>query len=202
MNAFNATAYWTQRYHHGGTSGAGSYGRLAQFKAAFVNDLIRREAIGSMIDFGCGDGNQMSLFEVGTYLGVDVAPGAITRCRVRAAGDPSRQFCIASALPASATADLALSMDVIFHLTDDDSFRLYMARLFASAGRFVIIYASNIDHQPVDIHVRHRRFTDHVAATEPDWRLCAHRINPYPFDPAQPDQTSFADFFVFRRVNG
>jgi hypothetical protein len=63
----------------------------------------------------------------------------------------------------------------------------------------VVIYASNIDAASPSPHVRHRRFTDHVAATEPDWRLLAHLPNPYPYDVASSNETSFADFFIYGR---
>jgi len=60
-----------------------------------------------------------------------------------------------------------------------------------------VIYASNVDADWPASHVRHRRFTDHVAASQPRWRLLAHLPNPRPYDPARPDDTSFADFFVY-----
>jgi hypothetical protein len=34
--AFNSLVYWQERYAEGGTSGAGSYGRLALFKAEVI----------------------------------------------------------------------------------------------------------------------------------------------------------------------
>ena len=74
-----------------------------------------------------------------------------------------------------------------------------MRTLFAWATRFVVIYASNLDAISSSEHVRHRRFTDHVSATEPDWRMLAHLPNPYLCDAARPDETSFADFFVYGR---
>ena len=33
----NSTDYWERRYRKGGNSGAGSYNRLARFKAGFLN---------------------------------------------------------------------------------------------------------------------------------------------------------------------
>jgi hypothetical protein len=94
-------------------------------------------------------------------------------------------------------AELTLSLDVIYHLIEDDVFADTVRTLFAWATRFVIIYASNTDSSWPSAHVRHRQFTRHVAATEPDWRLLAHLPNPYPYDPARPDDTSFADFFIY-----
>jgi hypothetical protein len=39
--------------------------------------------------------------------------------------------------------DLELSLDVIYHLVEDEVFDAYMRSLFAHAGRFVVIYSSN-----------------------------------------------------------
>jgi hypothetical protein len=72
--------------------------------------------------------------------------------------------------------------------------------LFEASNRFVVIYASNADAAWTSPHVRHRRFTDYVQNHCPNWRLVAHCPNPYPFNPNLPDDTSFADFFVFTRA--
>lgn len=194
---FDSAAYWEQRYRTGGNSGAGSYGQLARFKAAFVNACVRANAVVSVLDLGCGDGNQAALLDVPDYLGVDVSASTIARCRARFAGDARRRFQHAD-LPAPA-AELALSMDILFHLVEDTVFDAYLDRLFGSATRYVLVYASNVDLAWPAAHVRHRAFTPVVAARHPDWRLAAHIPNLFPYDPAQPDETSFADFFVYAR---
>ena len=76
----------------------------------------------------------------------------------------------------------------------------HAAAKVGACRRLVAVYSSNADRSWPGVHVRHRRFTDHVAATQPAWRLLAHLPNPYPFDPARTDETSFADFFVYGRV--
>jgi hypothetical protein len=48
-------------------------------------------------------------------------------------------------------------------------------------------------------HVRHRQFTDWVAQNEPQWCLHSTVRNIYPWDPADTQQTSFADFYIFTR---
>ncbi len=53
--------YWTQRYAEGGNSGAGSYGKFARFKAEVINKFVSEREIKSVIEFGCGDGNQLKL---------------------------------------------------------------------------------------------------------------------------------------------
>ncbi|MDR3539193.1 MAG: class I SAM-dependent methyltransferase [Acetobacteraceae bacterium] len=197
MSGFSSAAYWERRYQGGGTSGAGSYGRLARFKADFINNFVRRHAIASVLDLGCGDGNLLSLLQVPDYTGIDVSPTSLAGCAARF---PAHRFLSFDAIETVPAAELALSIDVVFHLIEDAVFVQYMHALFAHATRFVLVYASNVDHPWPSPHVRHRRFSDHVTATQPDWRLQAHVPNRYPFDPASPDDTSFADFFVYARL--
>jgi SAM-dependent methyltransferase len=194
---FLSGEYWESRYRAGGTSGMGSVGRLARFKAATVNQFISVNAVTSVIDLGCGDASQLALLEVpADYVGVDVSPAALANCTAQF---PERRFLLPDGLRTIAPANLTLALDVIYHLIEDHVFAATMRTLFAWATRFVVIYASNLDAATPSPHVRHRRFTDHIAATEPDWRLLAHLPNPYPFDPASPDETSFADFFIYGR---
>jgi SAM-dependent methyltransferase len=197
MNAFSSAAYWDTRYRSGGDSGAGSGGRLAAYKAGVINGLVAERRIASVLDLGCGDGRLLELLRVPSYVGVDVSPAVLARCALRY---PAHRFVPFHALEELPPADLALSIDVIFHLVEDPVFASHMAALFRHAGRFVLIYASNVDMAWPAPHVRHRRFTDHVEATQPDWRLLAHEPNPLPFDPARPEETSFADFFLYGRV--
>lgn len=191
--------YWEARYRAGGTSGAGSIGRLARYKASTINHFINANSIASMIDFGCGDASQLELLELpARYVGVDVSQAAVALCRHRF---PDLTFITPDALRTIPQAEMTIAMDVIYHLTEDEVFADTIRMLFSWASRFVIVYASNIDLTWPAAHVRHRQFTRHVAATEPDWRLLAHLPNPYPYDPAAPDITSFADFYIFGRDN-
>jgi SAM-dependent methyltransferase len=195
--AFSSGDYWELRYRAGGTSGMGSAGRLARFKAGVINRFIAANGIRDVIDLGCGDASQLALLELpADYVGVDVSPTALARCATRF---PDRRFVTPDALRTVSPAELTLSLDVIYHLVEDHVFTATMRTLFAWATRFVVIYASNMDADWPAAHVRHRRFTDHIAATEPEWRLLAHLPNPYPYDPACPDDTSFADFFIYSR---
>jgi SAM-dependent methyltransferase len=197
MSAFHAAEYWEARYRDGGDSGAGSAGRLLDFKTMFVNAFIAENAIADVLDLGCGDGRLLSRLHVPRYIGVDVSATALACCVARF---PQHRFVPYATLDALATADVAMSLDVIFDLVEDAEFARYMRTLFAHARRFVLIYASNTESNWPVPHVRHRRFTEHVAREEADWRLLAHVPNPYPFDPDAPDDTSFADFFVYARA--
>jgi SAM-dependent methyltransferase len=198
VRPFSSAAYWDARYRSGGTSGAGSYGRLAHFKAGFVNAFVDLNHIERVIEFGCGDGNQLSLLSVPHYTGVDVSPTVLDRCRVRFPGRHHR-FVDSQGLPGEPKAGLGLSMDVIFHLTEDAVFAEYLRNLFAFAADFVIIYASDRDVMTPDAHVRHRFVSDYVRRAFREWSLLARVPNIYPFDPRRPNDTSFSDFMVFGR---
>ena len=194
--------YWQRRYAAGGDSGAGSYGKFAHFKARVLNELFVELGIESVVEFGSGDGNQVALLKVPRYLGVDLSADAIARCRKRFAQQPERRF-VTTAEYAGETADCALSLDVIYHLVEDDAFDAYMRRLFAAARGCVAIYSSNRrDEQRRDAeHVRHRIFTDWVAEQEPGWTLWRHVPNDYPYE-GDWRTGSFADFYVYRPAGG
>jgi SAM-dependent methyltransferase len=189
--------YWEQRYASGGHSGAGSYRKFAQFKANVLNRFVSENAIRTVIEFGCGDGNQLLLAKYPKYLGVDVSPTAVELCRNLFASDDNKDFRVLSDY-AHESAELALSLDVIYHLVEDEVFAEYMHTLFSSAERYVIIYASNFDDpdQKSGPHVRHRRFTRWVESHLPDWKLCQHIPNKYPYR-GDYRKGSFADFYVY-----
>lgn len=170
-------AYWERRYSAGGNSGDGSYGRLAAYKADFLNRLIRERTIGSVIEFGCGDGHQLSLLEVPRYLGLDVSRTAVELCGRRFAGDVSKRFMLYDpyAFPEQTEAfraEAAFSLDVLFHLVEDEIYELYLRHLFGAAQRLVVIYSTNEEAQAESPHVRRRRFADSVERDYGyDWAL-------------------------------
>src|SRR5664279_5085962 len=73
-------SFWESVYVNGGTSGPGSYGRLAEFKAEVLNEFVHAKNIASVIEFGCGDGAQLQLAKYPRYVGVDVAARSVARC--------------------------------------------------------------------------------------------------------------------------
>lgn len=73
--------YWENRYLKGGTSGKGSYNKLAKFKANIINLFITQYQINSVIDFGCGDGNQLQFANYPYYIGLDISKTAISMCK-------------------------------------------------------------------------------------------------------------------------
>jgi hypothetical protein len=74
-----------------------------------------------------------------------------------------------------------------------------MTSLFDAATKAVVIYASNEDRAWTSPHVRHRKFTDWIEANRAD-AVFMHQVpNAYPFDPENPDNTSFADFYIYAK---
>ena len=88
----SSSRYWENNYVRGGTSGNGSYGAFAQAKAEFLNTFVRRHDIKVVIEFGCGDGNQLALAEYPRYIGLDVSRAAIALCKRRFADDLAKSF--------------------------------------------------------------------------------------------------------------
>ncbi|MGQ9409808.1 hypothetical protein [Mycolicibacterium gilvum] len=193
-----SATYWENRYRTGGTSGSGSYNRLAQFKAQFINQYVAEHNIRTIIEFGSGDGAQLELAAYPQYVGIDISTSAIEATRLKYQADTTKIFLHASEYDGR-KAELALSLDVIYHLVEDDVFATYMQQLFNSASHSVIVYASNDDNPSTARHVRHRKFTRWVENQRPDFTLTETVSNPYPYLDEDPDNTSFADFFVFTR---
>jgi hypothetical protein len=191
--------YWEDRYALGGNSGAGSYNRLASFKAEIINQFVRDHHVASVIEFGVGDGAQLALAEYPSFMGIDVSKTVVEHCRAKFSSDPTKRFYVLGEHSA-ANAELALSLDVIYHLVEDAVFERYMHTLFAAATRYVIIYASDKDESWSSKHVRHRNFTRWISEHIVGWTLSEKIANRYPFDPADQDNTSFADFFVYDRA--
>jgi cyclopropane fatty-acyl-phospholipid synthase-like methyltransferase len=190
--------YWDRRYRSGGTSGAGSYGRLAHFKADTLNNFVEEHQVTSVVEFGCGDGAQLELARYPRYMGLDVSRRAIELCRERFAGDNTKSFGLIGT-DDPGRHDLALSLDVIYHLVEDAVFEAHMAAVFDAARRFVVVYSSNAEQQIAQPHVRHRVFTDWTDKHRPEWQLLTKVPNAYPFDARDDDETSFADFYFFER---
>ena len=196
--AFSDSAhFWEAHYSKGRDSGHGSYGALGEGKSLFLNNLVRERAIRSVIEFGCGDGNQLSLAEYPSYIGLDVSRTAIGLCQTRFCSDTTKSFFLYDGAyftdrSGIFTADLAISLDVVYHLTEDNVFTTYLRHLFDASRRLVVIYSTNTETGDTAPHVRHRHFTPWVEAHCPQWRLAGVTRGPS-------IRRSGADFFVYER---
>ena len=161
-DSFNSSDYWENRYTENGNSGPGSYGDLADFKAKVLNDFVELNNIEKVIELGCGDGNQLSKSDYPSYIGLDISNKAINHCRKIFGRDNTKTFYNYSQSNQTVfKGDLLLSLDVIFHLVEEEVFVDYMNKLFDFSTRYVIIYSSNFDEH-ITSHVLCRKFTDWV----------------------------------------
>ena len=198
-SGFSSAEYWDKRYKRNGNSGAGSYNLLAEFKAGIINSFVKEHRIKSVVEFGCGDGNQLSLADYPKYIGFDVSAKSIEICKKLFFGHSNKSF-HTIAKGASVKADLAISLDVIYHLVEDDVYHNYMQLLFQSSVQWVIIYSSNKSENVGNqsIHVRHRKFEDWIEGNQPNYKLWNFIPNIYPIT-TYADTGSFADFYIYKR---
>ena len=196
-----SSKYWEKRYTNGGNSGSGSYGRLAEFKAETLNTFVKEHNIHSVIEWGCGDGNQLALAKYPNYTGFDVSKKAIQICRRKFRNDYSKKFIYSGGkkFKTSKQAELTLSLDVIYHLIEDDVYERYMEQLFTSSSEYVCIYSCNDEKPSSDEHVKHRCFTNWIEKHFPtEWVLTNVIPNRYPYDEKE-EETSWSDFYFFKK---
>jgi len=195
-----SATYWEDRYRLGGHSGAGSHGRLAKFKAEFLNKLVADKGWQTVLEMGCGDGAQLELASYPSYVGVDVAPTAVALCRGRFTDRDDFQFIVTGEEPIP-SCDVGLSLDVIYHLVEDVTFERYMSDLIGHSTKGLVIYTSDSDlftpYRTEPPHIRHRPVQRWMVEHHPEWKLSARVANPYPWDDRDIDNTSFADFYVY-----
>lgn len=192
--------YWEGRYAAGGNSGVGSYDKLSEFKAEVINAIVAENGVTSVIEFGCGDGNQLKLAVYPEYIGIDVSQTAISICKKKFSHDSQKRFKLASEYGGE-KADLSLSLDVIYHLVEDQVFDAYMKTLFKAANRYVCIYSSNTDENPghEGTHVRQRKFTKWIDENLSGWEMIDYIPNRYPYD--EKNKTgSISDFYIYKKV--
>lgn len=184
----------------------GSYGDFAAFKAEVLNGFVHHNNVQSVIEFGSGDGNQLTLADYPRYLGVDVARSAVEQCRAKFHDDSSKSFVSMDDYQRQ-TAELSLSLDVVYHLVEDAVFQSHLQQVFSAATRFVILYCSNVAPEQLEkrnaqsaVHVRHRDVTGYVAATFPTWKLMQHLPNRYPYN-WDTAEGSFSEFFIYQKTH-
>lgn len=198
-------AYWERHYLLGGNSGGGSYGRLAEFKAEVLNQFVQGEDVRSVVEWGCGDGHQLSLARYPKYLGLDVSATAVDMCVRRFRSDDQKSFIRVDPdrfllREGALRADLALSLDVLYHLIEPDVFAMHLDWVFGSAERFVLIYAVDEDRPQLTPHVKFRRFTPWIEQRRPGWRLTRVIPNRYPHQ-GDDGTGSDAAFHLFERAS-
>ena len=195
--------FWDEHYKNNGNSGTGSYNRLAEFKADIINNFINNNTINSAIEFGCGDGHQLSLINYNNYTCVDVSEFIIQKNKEFFKSDSSKEFyCILTERDKyiNKQFELSLSLDVIFHLIEDINFENYMEDLFRVSSKYVIIYSSNHEEYTIWPEYRHRKFMKYIQEHIHGWELYQFIPNKYPYVIGEEENTSTADFYIFKKI--
>lgn len=183
--------FWEERYKSGGNSGAGSYGEYAIYKAQIINNYILKYDIKTISDFGCGDGNQISLIKgFEEYMGYDISSYALYLCVKKFSGNTKMHFC--SLISDLQEADLCLSLDVLYHIIDEKEFEYHLSQLFGKSKKYVLIFSSNFDgNKVVANYIQHRKFTDWINKYYKNFKLVEELENFL--------QTS-AKFYLYKKI--
>lgn len=135
------------------------------------------------------------------YIGFDVSETAIISCKKRFRNDKTKTFFLLNEYADRHTAELVLSLDVIYHLIEENVFEEHINRLFQASVNFVIIYACDFDGK-TNYHVKSRNFTKYIKEKIVGWGLIEHMPNKYPYNKLNPDNTSSADFYIYSKIVG
>lgn len=198
--------YWEERYQKGDNSGTGSYDHLAEHKADVINDFVAKNGVKTVMEFGCGDGNQLKIAKYPQYLGLDVSPTAVKLCYDQFKADKTKSFYVYNSMAFVDNArlfkaDLTMSLDVLYHLVEREIFENYLLHLFAAADKYVIIYASDYNQaeEPVHQHENRRSFTDFVTKNIKGWKLKELVKNKYPVS-THKEKGSLSDFYIYEKI--
>jgi hypothetical protein len=202
---FDVKNYWDERYKSNRNSGSGSYGRLSQFKAEVINNFVKENKINEILEFGCGDGNNLQFYNVENYHGVDISIEAIKICRAKYTGVEGKNFYTYDELyDLKRSFECTMSLDVIYHLSDDVIYYKYLDELFGLSSKYVIIYSNSTNYHFAGVdttagYVLFRDFLKDVEKLYKNYTLIELIPNEFPYSVTLPDDTSFADFYIFEK---
>lgn len=195
--ALNSSEYWESRYIRGGDSGLGSFGLLAVNKSKVLMEIITSHEIKSVIDLGCGDGNQLKYFNFCNldYLGYDVSAFVIDKIRAKYHKNNNYRFSsdfseIVEFNLRMTKPSIVISFDVLYHLVQDATYFEYLRKIEILSPDFILIYSTNFDQGSDKYHVRHRKFTRDFSSCFPEYSLLSLIHSP-----VHPDTS--ADFYFF-----
>lgn len=195
----NYVRYWNSRYREGGTSGYGSYGKLAELKAQIINTFIKENNIHSIIEFGCGDGNQLKYMEYPKYFGMDVSEKSISMCLDMFHDDSTKSFMVYSPRyfrnNKILSCDLVVCLDVLYHIIDECDFVKTLDDIFSCSTRYIILYSNLHEYEPYrrGSHIRYRELKPYLEKYS-DFKI--KKVTEQPFE-----GESRADFIFIEERN-
>jgi len=137
-------------------------GRRAILAAVLDGLDLPAPTAARILDAGCGSGrNMVELARRGAVTGVELAPASLQLARAREVGEVLPGS-LDQPLPfADATFDLAVALDVLEHVADDEGAVRELARVLAPGGRLLVTVPQYGwlwgEHDVLSHH--HRRYT-------------------------------------------
>jgi len=189
----SSSSYWENRYQKNGNSGSGSYNESANFKAKVINNFIKNYDIEYVEEFGCGDGNQLTHAMYPNYIGYDVSDNILIKIKSKFKHDTTKQFFnLKEYSNLNSHFEVALSLDVIYHLVEDNIFESHMELLF-SGYEYVVIFSTNYDDKFYSGgHIKNRKFTNWIENNVKNYQLIKEVKNN--------DNLSKVHFFIYKKT--
>ncbi len=177
----SSETYWRGRYadtsskFFKGASGNGKLPFRTRYKSKIINSVISTHSVESILDLGCGDGSLTSKIKCKKYFGIEIDKNLTDELRRQYENQPNYNFSTALEDSWPESFDLSLSIDVIFHLLEDEVYIKYMNMLFMGNAELVLIKSSNHDEVGIgrNAHILHRNFTKNISANFPEYKLIA-----------------------------
>lgn len=140
------TKFWNDRYEKGGNSDYGSYGTQAQFKLDKIKEHV--SDINSILSIGCGDfafdKRLLELFPEAKYVGMDTSNTII---ELNKKTYPNINFALLNKPYFQEEADLALCIDVLFHISDEKECQKLLNSLKKSWNKYLVLTACEYGHE-------------------------------------------------------
>lgn len=211
MNSDETTAYWNQRHRRfsplssGGVVGidAGANEIFYSMRLGRLLDLVgdgsESRAPLRVLDAGCGKGwFARAMARFGHRVdGIDISEAAIEECREQATGQDEYAVCALSDWRPPYLYDVVYSVDVLFHVMDDDAWAASvrnLASLVRLGGRLILSdHGSDTDRTWSD-YQRTRGLPRYRALIDPMGYGADHFV-PYGF------RNTPVGFLVFDRVS-
>ena len=140
FNRIYAEGSWATDTTGKGTSGTGSTLEITREYRAYVEDFMKKHAVKSVVDAGCGDWSFSSAMDWGdvSYLGIDIASDVIEAVRKKHEKGNFR-FQVGDITEDLPAADLLIVKDVLQHLSNELIHRFIKNNLRPGKYKWVIL---------------------------------------------------------------
>lgn len=173
---FDYIKYWEERYEQDGNSGSGSYGESAKYKASIVNGIVEKFSIKKVLEFGCGDGNQLGQYKFDEYLGLDISLKAIRMCENLFKDSINKKFKLIDVqkdLLIERDYEMVICMEVLMHVTNENDFKWTLDQIFKHSKDFVLIQnpISTLNEYKLGSHENYRNLFPYLVKYLGDFSL-------------------------------